>query len=236
VVDPSSAPEPPAGPRRLYGCVTGCYRPNGSATSARPYDSCPCPCCRRAPHRGTTVWSPLGARAYGAQSRLRASSSPRWQKRAVEAYMCGELRPSGHGADRRPQSGPAQPRTSTALARSGLDMCGLCHVLLLGLLAVESKSTWVLKADKWATSAQADGGSSAPRHGLNSQGPPPASVEQPSTQRIGPRRPGCRSATLPRRHFRQAVARGPSPFDQRHGAPPRTFSACCCRASRSRLV
>ena len=76
--------------------------------------------------------------------------------------MCGELRPSGHGADRRPQSGPAQPRTGTALARSGLDMCGLCHVLLLGLLAVESKSTWVLKADKWATSAQADGGSTAP--------------------------------------------------------------------------
>jgi len=73
-----------------------------------------CLCCRRAPHRGTTVWSPLGARAYGAQSRLRASS-PRWQKRAVEAYMCGELRPSGHGADRRPQSGPAQPRTGTAL-------------------------------------------------------------------------------------------------------------------------
>ena len=59
--------------------------------------------------------------------------------------MCGELRPSGHGADRRPQSGPAQPRTGTALARSGLDMCRLCHVLLLGLLAVESKSTWVLK-------------------------------------------------------------------------------------------
>jgi hypothetical protein len=71
----------------------------------------------------------------------------------------------------RPRSGPeAAERTGTAadrhstraLARSGLDMCRLCHVLLLGLLAVESKSTWVLKADKWATSAQADGGSTAP--------------------------------------------------------------------------
>ena len=27
-------------------------------------------------------------------------------------------------------------------------------------------------------------------HALNSQGPPPESVEQPRTQRIGPRRPG----------------------------------------------
>ena len=64
--------------------------------------------------------------------------------------MCGELRPSGHGADRSAEAaertGTAADRHSTrALARSGLDMCRLCHVLLLGLLAVESKSTWVLK-------------------------------------------------------------------------------------------
>ena len=45
--------------------------------------------------------------------------------------MCGELKPR---AARRAQGCPAQPRSGSALVRSGLAMCGLCHVLLPGVM------------------------------------------------------------------------------------------------------
>ena len=63
------------------------------------------------------------------------------------------------------------------------------------LLQAAAGHLWVLEVDEWATLAQADGGFRAPSHALNSQGPPPESVEQPSIQRIGPRRPSCRSVS-----------------------------------------
>lgn len=49
------------------------------------------------------------------------------------------------------------------------------------LLQAAAGHLWVLEVDEWATLAQADGGFRAPSHALNSQGPPPESVEQPST-------------------------------------------------------